>query len=75
MTVSVTNIAVRSLMEFFCDGRTYLGGKTNGKTDVPFINEDKICYLNCEFSGLFVSYKQKTMLRELYNPLMRQKKK
>ena len=33
-------------------------GKTNGKTDVPFINEDKICYLNCEFSGLFVSYKR-----------------
>ena len=33
-------------------------GKTNGKNDVPFINEDKICYLNCEFSGLFVSYKR-----------------
>ena len=28
------------------------------KHDVPFINEDKICYLNCESSGLFVSYKR-----------------
>ena len=33
-------------------------GKVQGKTKVPFIHEDQIFYLNCESSGLFVSYKR-----------------
>ena len=33
-------------------------GKVQGKTKVPFIQEDQIFYLNCESSGLFVSYKR-----------------
>ena len=36
----------------------YLKGKVQGKTKVPFIHEDQIFYLNCESSGLFVSYKR-----------------
>ena len=32
--------------------------KVQGKTKVPFIHEDQIFYLNCESSGLFVSYKR-----------------
>lgn len=33
-------------------------GKVQGKTKVPFIHEHQIFYLNCESSGLFVSYKR-----------------
>ena len=32
--------------------------KVQGKTKVPFIHEHQIFYLNCESSGLFVSYKR-----------------
>ena len=52
-------------------------GKVQGKTKVPFIHEDQIFYLNCESSGLFVSYqrlkdpvKKGEIIGIVQNPLM-----
>ena len=47
-------------MEFFRSWQNLVSGRERfkAKTKVPFIQEDQIFYLNCESSGLFVSYKR-----------------